>query len=111
MINHLLLESGGVKYSDHHIFHSEVSLLPNCSPSKTIVSCLTKSPAFQPLLYYEPAAARGGLPGTEPLDLLIVLPILVKVSMPYHVFQCGTQYVLMTSAFGTLCRSVNVSIF
>lgn len=36
VINHLLLDSGGLKYSAHHIFHSEVSLLPSRSPSKSI---------------------------------------------------------------------------
>lgn len=47
--NHLLLDSEGLKCIPHHIFSSEVSLLPNCSLKKTYLRavwpCLL-SPTF-----------------------------------------------------------------
>lgn len=64
--DHLLLDSEGLKCLPHHIFSSEVSLLPNCCLRKTI--CRLFDHVFCPLPsgISWAGAAGGELPGRAP---------------------------------------------
>lgn len=61
--DHLLLESEGLKYHPHHIFTSEVSLLPNCCLRKTICRLFDHVFCPPPSGISWAGAAGGELPG------------------------------------------------
>ena len=110
--HHLLLDSEGLKCHPHHIFSSEVSLLPNCCLRKTI--CRLFDHVFcPPLSGVSWAGAAGGeLPGRAPpwfphcsaaicSGFSAMSLISACRSVYFHDFACF---------FCALCRVIQVSL-